>query len=146
MAYLKGGTYVDGDLYVDGAIKVKNINVLGGNSSVTLYDGSSSVRKYSLIKFATDETNVRAGAVEYSQIFVTEDPNENELTLTFGVPSEDSAGWNTGSLSKGNTIKDVIINHPVSYIKVGMTRHYPTEASINLVLDPSTRTWSYNYE
>ena len=141
MAYLKGGSYVDGDLYVDGAIKVKSIATLGENATLSLYQGLESIKKHSLLKFAVNKTDPQAGAVAYSQIYVEENTSSHSLELTFGQPAEADDGWAPDVL---DGIQEVKINHPVPYVKVGMTYHYREERPVRLILNPESRTWRYD--
>lgn len=84
MAYLKGGTVVDGNLYVEGALKVKNLQSADG-SIVALVSRWSGAQNY-LSKFdsatgALQNTNlnevVNSGAVTYTVIngFTNGNPN-----------------------------------------------------------------------
>ena len=143
MAYLKGGSYVDGDLYIDGTIKVRNIATLGGSAMLTLYHGNNSIQRNSLLKFAVDAQHPQAGAVEYSQVCV-EEAGSHTLSLYFGVnkPMDENSAWSLNPSS--SDIKEVLIDHPVSWVKVGSNDN--DGHILGLVLDPATRTWSYNYE
>lgn len=87
MAYLKGGTLIDGNIYVEGGLRVKQIIDSSGNKLPHLdNDGSSKVKR--LVKF----TDANA-AISYSMIEESYNSSDGEETI-------DVTGEGTETISK----------------------------------------------
>ena len=86
MAYLKGGTVVDGNLYIEGGLRVKQIVDSSGKSMPHLEDESSSVPNR-VVKFT--DTNA---AIRYTLI-------EESYTSSGGVEQISFKDWGNETLS-----------------------------------------------
>lgn len=73
MAYLKGGSVVDGNLYVEGGLVVRNIATSAGGQLPTLDEGDA--KSDYLVKFINNN-----GALRYSSL--KENSTGGELTLS----------------------------------------------------------------
>ena len=73
MAYLKGGSVVDGNLYVEGGLVVRNIATSAGGQLPTLDEGAA--KSDYLVKFINNN-----GALRYSSL--KENSTGGELTLS----------------------------------------------------------------
>lgn len=84
MAYLKGGSYVDGDFYVEGALKVNRLVNSVNDYFPYLSTASGSKQDY-LVVFG-DNT----GGIRFSPIKVTEG-NNNSVTLSLSTNNGSSS-------------------------------------------------------
>ena len=75
MAYLKGGTYVDGDFYVEGTLRVNRIANLANDYFPYLSEAGSSKTHY-IVWFSSND-----GGIEYSPIKATSQNQEILLEL-----------------------------------------------------------------
>ena len=75
MAYLKGGSYVDGDFYVEGTLRVTRIANLY-NEFFPYLSALGSSKTHYLTWFSSDD-----GGIEYSPIKVTSQGHEVLLAL-----------------------------------------------------------------
>lgn len=113
MAYLKGGSVVDGNLYVEGGLVVRNIATSAGGQLPTL-DTNSAKSDY-LIKFINDK-----GALFYTQLgesadsSIFTDKDSFVFKLDGGV-----TGTEAIKLEKDNTsVKIILENTSSNYITV----------------------------
>lgn len=74
MAYIKGGSVVDGNLYIEGGLVVRNISTSTGGQLPTLDDGDA--KSDYLVKFINDN-----GALQYSSLIETK-TQKNDKTKT----------------------------------------------------------------
>ena len=91
MAYLKGGSVVDGNLYIEGGLVVRNISTSTGGQLPTLDEGDA--QSDYLVKFINDN-----GALRYSSL------KEDTLGETFSTDNA-TFEFNVDSNSKALTIK-----------------------------------------
>lgn len=75
MAYLKGGSYIDGDLFINGSLSVRKLVDTSGSNLPYLYSSESSQINH-IIKFATSD-----GALTSTSII--EEVLNNVLNITF---------------------------------------------------------------
>ena len=57
MAYIKGGSVVDGNLYIEGGLIVRNISTSAGGQLPTLDDGDTKTDR--LVKFINNNGGLR---------------------------------------------------------------------------------------
>jgi len=138
MAYLKGGTVVDGNLYVEGALKVKNLQSADGSivALVSRWSGAQNyLSKFDLATGALQNTNlkeeVNSGAVTYT---VTDG-------FTNGNPNLDS-GNNVIKASK------VSLSNEASTVEIGYSIKLTGKKSDNTVIGANeapelVKYWSY---
>lgn len=108
MAYLKGGSVVDGNLYVEGGLVVRNIATSAGGQLPTL--DTNSAKSDHLIKFINDK-----GALFYTQLGESADSSiftDNDsfvFKLDGGV-----TGTEAIKLEKDNTSVKIILENTSS--------------------------------
>ena len=120
MAYLKGGSVVDGNLYIEGGLVVRNISTSAGGKLPTLDDGDTKTDR--LVKFKNYN-----GGLEYSSfgettsgkkvnLYVGEEEGFDSLGLSFGNTNP----TDVFTITKGNTteIEKIDINTSASKIMV----------------------------
>lgn len=126
MAYLKGGSVVDGNLYIEGGLVVRNISTSAGGQLPTLDDGDTKSDR--IVKFKNNN-----GGLQYSSIgeafsidgkgvnlYVGETKDEfNSLGVSFGNTKTGSS-TEVFTITKGNTteIEKIDINISASKIMV----------------------------
>ena len=93
MAYLKGGTVVDGNLYIEGGLVVRNISTSAGGQLPTLDDESALSDR--LVKFINNN-----GGLKYSSFGETVSSDEKKVKLYVGRNKEE---FNNLELYFGNT-------------------------------------------
>lgn len=119
MAYLKGGSVVDGNLYVEGGLVVRNIATSAGGQLPTLDEGDA--KSDYLVKFINNN-----GALRYSSL--KENSTGGELTLStvdsiFNFKVNDNTDALTIEKSASNTI-EVSLKTSSNYITVGDSTIY----------------------
>lgn len=113
MAYLKGGSVVDGNLYVEGGLVVRNIATSAGGQLPTLDEGDA--KSDYLVKFINNN-----GALRYSSL--KENSTGGELTLStvdsiFNFKVNDNTDALTIKRNNSNII-EVSLNTSSNYITV----------------------------
>ena len=113
MAYLKGGSVVDGNLYVEGGLVVRNIATSAGGQLPTLDEGDA--KSDYLVKFINNN-----GALRYSSL--KENSTGGELTLStvdsiFNFKVNDNTDALTIKRNDSNTI-EVSLKTSSNYITV----------------------------
>lgn len=113
MAYLKGGSVVDGNLYVEGGLVVRNIATSAGGQLPTLDEGDA--KSDYLVKFINNN-----GALRYSSL--KENSTGGELTLsTVDSIFNFKVNSNTDALTikrNNSNIIEVSLNTSSNYITV----------------------------
>ena len=120
MAYLKGGSVVDGNLYIEGGLVVRNISTSAGGQLPTLDDGDTKSDR--IVKFKNYN-----GGLQYSSfgetisgkrvnLYVGEEEGFNSLGLSFGNTNP----TDIFTITKGNAteIEEIGINTSASKIMV----------------------------
>ena len=113
MAYLKGGSVVDGNLYIEGGLVVRNIATSAGGQLPTLDEGDA--QSDYLVKFINNN-----GALRYSSL--KENSTGGELTLStvdyiFNFKVNDNTDALTIKRNNPNII-EVSLNTSSNYITV----------------------------
>ena len=117
MAYLKGGSVVDGNLYVEGGLVVRNIATSAGGQLPTLDEGDA--QSDYLVKFINNN-----GALRYSSL------KENSTGDTLSTVSSTfnfKVNSNTDALTikrNNSNIIEVSLNTSSNYITVGDSTIY----------------------
>ena len=93
MAYIKGGSVVDGNLYIEGGLIVRNISTSAGGQLPTLDDESALSDR--LVKFINNN-----GGLKYSSFGETVSSDGNGVKLYVGRNKEE---FNNLELYFGNT-------------------------------------------
>ena len=93
MAYIKGGSVVDGNLYIEGGLVVRNISTSAGGQLPTLDDESALSDR--LVKFINNN-----GGLKYSSFGETVSGDEKKVKLYVGRNKEE---FNNLELYFGNT-------------------------------------------
>ena len=119
MAYLKGGSVVDGNLYVEGGLVVRNIATSAGGQLPTLDEGDA--QSDYLVKFINNN-----GALRYSSL--KENSTRGKLTLStvdsiFNFKVNDNTDALTIKRNNSNII-EVSLNTSSNYITVGDSTIY----------------------
>ena len=119
MAYLKGGSVVDGNLYVEGGLVVRNIATSAGGQLPTLDEGDA--QSDYLVKFINNN-----GALRYSSL--KENSIGGKLTLStvdsiFNFKVNDNTDAITIKRNNSNII-EVSLNTSSNYITVGDSTIY----------------------
>lgn len=119
MAYLKGGSVVDGNLYVEGGLVVRNIATSAGGQLPTLDEGDA--QSDYLVKFINNN-----GALRYSSL--KENSTGGKLTLStvdsiFNFKVNDNTDALTIKRNDSNTI-EVSLKTSSNYITVGDSTIY----------------------
>ena len=119
MAYLKGGSVVDGNLYIEGGLVVRNIATSAGGQLPTLDEGAA--KSDYLVKFINNN-----GALRYSSL--KENSIGGELTLStvdsiFNFKVNNDTDAFSIEKSASNTI-EVSLNTSSNYITVGDSTIY----------------------
>lgn len=120
MAYIKGGSVVDGNLYIEGGLIVRNISTSAGGQLPTLDDGDTKTDR--LVKFINNNGGLRYSSFgetvssEGVNLYVGDKEEFNSLVLSFGNTNK----TDVFTITKGNTteIKEIDINTPASKIMV----------------------------
>lgn len=110
MAYLKGGSVVDGNLYVEGGLVVRNIATSAGGQLPTL--DTDSAKSDHIIKFINDK-----GALFYTQL--GESANRNFIftdkdSFTFKVNGNGTGSIEAIKLEKENTSVKITLENTSS--------------------------------
>ena len=115
MAYLKGGSVVDGNLYVEGGLVVRNIATSAGGQLPTL--DTDSAKSDHIIKFINDK-----GALFYTQLGESANGNfifTDKDSFTFKVNGNGTGSIEAIKLEKDNTsVKIILENTSSNYITV----------------------------
>ena len=93
MAYIKGGSVVDGNLYIEGGLVVRNISTSAGGQLPTLDDGDTKTDR--LVKFINNN-----GGLKYSSFGETVSGDGKGVKLYVGRNKEE---FNNLELYFGNT-------------------------------------------
>lgn len=120
MAYIKGGSVVDGNLYIEGGLIVRNISTSAGGQLPTLDDGDTKTDR--LVKFINNNGGLRYSSFgetvssEGVNLYVGDKEEFNSLVLSFGNTNK----TDVFTITKGNTteIKEIDINTSASKIMV----------------------------
>lgn len=105
MAYLKGGSVVDGNLYVEGGLVVRNIATSAGGQLPTLEQNSAKADY--IIKFINDQ-----GALRYTQLGESADADGSFIftekdSFTFKVNGNGTGSIEAIKLEKDSTLEKV---------------------------------------
>ena len=130
MAYMKGGSVVDGNLYIEGGLVVRNISTSAGGKLPTLDDGDTHSDR--LVKFknyngglqyssfgeTVSSVKVREEDKKKVDLYVGETKEEfYTLGLSFGSTKTDDGNAKVFTITNGNTI-EIDINTSASKIMV----------------------------
>lgn len=130
MAYIKGGSVVDGNLYIEGGLVVRNISTSAGGKLPTLDDGDTHSDR--LVKFknyngglqyssfgeTVSSVKVREEDKKKVDLYVGETKEEfYTLGLSFGSTKTDDGNAKVFTITNGNTI-EIDINTSASKIMV----------------------------
>ena len=110
MAYLKGGSVVDGNLYVEGGLVVRNIATSAGGQLPTL--DTDSAKSDHIIKFINDK-----GALFYTQLGESANGNfifTDKDSFTFKVNGNSTGSIEAIKLEKDNTSVKIILENTSS--------------------------------
>ena len=131
MAYLKGGSVVDGNLYIEGGLVVRNISTSTGGQLPTLDEGdaqsdylvkfinNNGALKYSSIKeditrdtISTDRSTFNFNVDSDSNALTIEKNTDNSIKFTLNTSSKDISVNETTPIydSKGNRIDNISID------------------------------------
>lgn len=144
MAYLKGGSVVDGNLYVEGGLVVRNIATSAGGQLPTLDEGDA--QSDYLVKFINNN-----GALRYSSL------KENSTGDTLSTVSSTfnfKVNSNTDALTikrNNSNIIEVSLNTSSNYITVKDSTIYDekgteiTESFINGITENTDIPESFKY-
>lgn len=146
MAYLKGGSVVDGNLYVEGGLVVRNIATSAGGQLPTLDEGDA--KSDYLVKFINNN-----GALRYSSL--KENSTGGELTLStvdsiFNFKVNNDTDALTIKRNNSNII-EVSLNTSSNYITVGDSTIYDekgteiTKSFINGITENTDIPESFKY-
>lgn len=153
MAYLKGGSVVDGNLYIEGGLVVRNISTSAGGQLPTLDDGDTKSDR--IVKFKNYN-----GGLQYSSfgetisgkrvnLYVGEEEGFNSLGLSFGNTNP----TDIFTITKGNAteIEKIGINTSASKIWVEENNNIIDEngksidiGSFNVTTDSIPESFSYS--
>ena len=117
MAYLKGGSVVDGNLYVEGGLVVRNIATSAGGQLTTLDEGDA--QSDYLVKFINNN-----GALRYSSLKENSTGDTlSTVSSTFNFKVNDNTDALTIKRNNSNII-EVSLNTSSNYITVGDSTIY----------------------
>ena len=117
MAYLKGGSVVDGNLYVEGGLVVRNIATSAGGQLPTLDEGDA--KSDYLVKFINNN-----GALRYSSLKENSTGDTlSTVSSTFNFKVNDNTDALTIKRNNSNII-EVSLNTSSNYITVGDSTIY----------------------
>lgn len=117
MAYLKGGSVVDGNLYVEGGLVVRNIATSAGGQLPTLDEGDA--QSDYLVKFINNN-----GALRYSSLKENSTGDTlSTVSSTFNFKVNDNTDALTIKRNNSNII-EVSLNTSSNYITVGDSTIY----------------------
>ena len=117
MAYLKGGSVVDGNLYVEGGLVVRNIATSAGGQLPTLDEGDA--KSDYLVKFINNN-----GALRYSSLKENSTGDTlSAVSSTFNFKVNDNTDALTIKRNNSNII-EVSLNTSSNYITVGDSTIY----------------------
>lgn len=116
MAYLKGGSVVDGNLYVEGGLVVRNIATSAGGQLPTLEQNSAKADY--IIKFINDQ-----GALRYTQLGEWESADESFIftdkdSFTFKVNGDSTESTEAINIKKNSSTVKFTLNTSSNYITV----------------------------
>ena len=117
MAYLKGGSVVDGNLYVEGGLVVRNIATSAGGQLPTLDEGDA--QSDYLVKFINNN-----GALRYSSL---KENSTGDTLCTVSSTFNFKVNSNTDALTikrNNSNIIEVSLNTSSNYITVGDSTIY----------------------
>lgn len=129
MAYLKGGSYVDGDLYVEGALKVNKV-VNSVNDYFPYLSITSGSKQDYLVVFG-DNT----GGIRFSPVKVTKTGTTATPTITFSLSTND-----------GTSATDQIVATTASWLIKNINPkniEVDTAASVRLNYTTDIPRWEY---
>ena len=117
MAYLKGGSVVDGNLYVEGGLVVRNIATSAGGQLPTLDEGDA--QSDYLVKFINNN-----GALRYSSLKENSTGDTlSTVSSTFNFKVNNDTDALTIKRNNSNII-EVFLNTSSNYITVGDSTIY----------------------
>lgn len=144
MAYLKGGSVVDGNLYVEGGLVVRNIATSAGGQLPTLDEGDA--QSDYLVKFINNN-----GALRYSSLKENSTGDTlSTVSSTFNFKVNDNTDALTIKRNDSNTI-EVSLNTSSNYITVKDSTIYDekgteiTESFINGITENTDIPESFKY-
>ena len=99
MAYIKGGSVVDGNLYIEGGLVVRNISTSAGGQLPTLDDGDTKTDR--LVKFINNNGGLRYSSFGETVSSVKDgEKDRKEVNLYVGETKDE---FNTLGVSFGGT-------------------------------------------
>lgn len=129
MAYLKGGSYVDGDLYVEGALKVNK--VVNSVNDYFPYLSIASGSKQDYLVIFGDNT----GGIRFSPVKITKTGTTSAPTITFSLSTND-----------GSSATDQIVATTASWVIKNINPkniEVDTAASVKLSYTTEIPRWEY---
>ena len=130
MAYIKGGSVVDGNLYIEGGLVVRNISTSAGGKLPTLDDGDTHSDRLVKFKnyngglqyssFGETVSSVKDGEKDRKEVNLYAGETKEEfytLGLSFGSTKTDDGNTKVFTITNDNTI-GIDINTPASKIVV----------------------------
>ena len=130
MAYIKGGSVVDGNLYIEGGLVVRNISTSAGGKLPTLDDGDTHSDRLVKFKnyngglqyssFGETVSSVKVGEEDKKKVNLYAGETKEEfytLGLSFGSTKTDDGNTKVFTITNDNTI-GIDINTPASKIVV----------------------------
>ena len=144
MAYLKGGSVVDGNLYVEGGLVVRNIATSAGGQLPTLDEGDA--QSDYLVKFINNN-----GALRYSSLKENSTGDTlSTVSSTFNFKVNDNTDALTIKRNNSNTI-EVSLKTSSNYITVKDSTIYNekgteiTKSFINCITENTDIPASFKY-
>lgn len=130
MAYIKGGSVVDGNLYIEGGLVVRNISTSAGGQLPTLDDEATKTDRLVKFKnyngglqyssFGETVSSVKVGEEDKKKVNLYAGETKEEfytLGLSFGSTKTDDGNTKVFTITNDNTI-GIDINTPASKIVV----------------------------
>ena len=130
MAYIKGGSVVDGNLYIEGGLVVRNISTSAGGKLPTLDDGDTHSDRLVKFKnyngglqyssFGETVSSVKVGEEDKKKVNLYAGETKEEfytLGLSFGSTKTDDGNTKVFTITNDNTI-GIDIKTPASKIVV----------------------------
>lgn len=147
MAYLKGGSVVDGNLYIEGGLVVRNISTSTGGQLPTLDEGDA--QSDYLVKFINNN-----GALKYSYIkedITGETISTDKSTFNFNVDSDSNALTiekttdNSITFTLNTSSKDISVNTTTIYGIIIDNENKPIDIdTFNVTTDSIPESFSYS--
>ena len=147
MAYLKGGSVVDGNLYIEGGLVVRNIATSTGGQLPTLDEGDA--QSDYLVKFTNNN-----GALKYSSIkedITGKTISTDKSTFNFNVDSNSKALTiekttdNSIKFTLNTSSKDINVNETTIYGIIIDNENKPIDIdTFNVTTDSIPESFSYS--